>query len=76
MLVQVQCLGDVAVLCLRSDLVLWQDAALQHVAVSAWGGTCLNVAALPLHSVRVDQISLFALEYVVLALVVKSPREK
>lgn len=60
LLVQVQCSGDVAVLCLRSDLVLLQDAALQHVAVSAWGDTCLSMAAPPLHIVRMDQISLFA----------------
>lgn len=36
--------------CPRCALVVWQDAALQQVAVSAWGGTCWRVAAPPLHS--------------------------
>lgn len=46
---------------LSSDLVLLQDAALQHVAVSAWRVTCLSMAAPPLHSVCMDKISLFAM---------------
>lgn len=39
LLVQVQHWDDVAVLCLRSGLVVVQDVALQVVAVSARGGT-------------------------------------
>lgn len=59
LLVQVQHWDDVAVLCLRSDLVVVQDVALQLVAVSARGGTC-SVAAAPLHSMYRDWVSLLA----------------
>lgn len=49
-----------AVLCLRSDLVVVQD-----VAVSAQGGSCSSVAAAPLHSVYVAWDSLLKLAVVV-----------
>lgn len=60
LIVQVQRWDDVALLCLRSDLVVVQGVALQLVAVSAQGGTCLSVAAAPLHSVCMDWVSLQA----------------
>lgn len=56
-LVQVLHWDDVAVLCLRSDLVVVQDVTLQLVAVSARSGTC-SVAAAPLHTMCMDWVSL------------------
>lgn len=70
MLVQVQWWDGVAVLCLRSDLVVVQD-----VAVSAQGGSCSSVAAAPLHSMYVAWDSLLKLA-VVVALVGESVKNE
>ena len=73
LLVQLQCSGDVAVLCLRSDLVVLQDAALQTYGCISLGWHLLERGCTPsLQCVYGPDFSLCCVKYVVLALVGKS----
>lgn len=73
LLVQLQCSGDVAVLCLRSDLVVLQDAALQTYGCISLGWHLLEPGCSPSSQcVYGPDFFLCCVKYVVLALVAKS----
>lgn len=73
LLVQLQCSGDVTVLCLRSDLVVVQDAALQTHGCISLGWHLLEPGCTPSSQcVYEPDFSLCCVKYMVLALVAKS----